>query len=106
MVARFSRGERRQWPKSGPPTYSTKPPSSSLRAVRTSSSSSTDSIAGSVVAIEAVCEIVRTVEERYKLIASALRAQSKGNGGESADGIQAEKDIVMLGGMSICGHLL
>ena len=101
MVARFSRGERRQWPKSGPPTYSTKPPSSSLRAVRTSSSSSTDSSKGSAEAIEAVCESVRTIEERYQLIASALRAQSESNGGESANGIQAEKDVVMLCGMSV-----
>ena len=45
MAARFSRGERSTWPCCGPPTYSTKLPSSSLSAVRTSSSSSTDSIA-------------------------------------------------------------
>ena len=44
---------------------------------------------------------MRTIEERYQLIASALRAQSKGNGGESANGVQAEKDIVMLCGMSV-----
>jgi len=101
MVARFSRGERRQWPKSGPPTYSTNPPNSSLRAVRTSSSSSTDSVQKSAEAIGVLCEYMRTIEERYQLIASALRAQSEGNGGESADGIQAEKDIVMLCGMSV-----
>ena len=101
MVARFSRGERRQWPKSGPPTYSTKPPNSSLRAVRTSSSSSTDSTKRSAEAIEAVYECVRTIKERYQLIASALRAQSESNGGESANGIQAEKDVVMLCGMSV-----
>ena len=44
---------------------------------------------------------VHTIEERYQLIASALRAQSESNGGESADGVQAEKDIVMLCGMSV-----
>jgi hypothetical protein len=44
MVARFSKGERSTCPYSGPPTYSTKLPSSSDRAVRTSSSSSTDSV--------------------------------------------------------------
>ena len=43
MPARFSRGETSTCPYSGPPTYSTKLPSSSLRAVSTSSSSSTDS---------------------------------------------------------------
>nr|POE88132.1 hypothetical protein CFP56_11361 [Quercus suber] len=43
IVAKFSSGERSTCPKSGPPTYSTKPPSSSLSAVSTSSSSSTDS---------------------------------------------------------------
>lgn len=43
IAARFSRGDKRTWPNSGPPTYSTKFPSSSLKAVRTSSSSSTDS---------------------------------------------------------------
>ena len=43
IAARFSRGDKRTCPHSGPPTYWTKLPSSSLKAVRTSSSSSTDS---------------------------------------------------------------
>jgi len=97
MVARFSRGERRQWPKSGPPTYSTKPPNSSLKAVRTSSSSSTDSVRESVIANASACGCMRTVQERNQLIASALRTQCEGDGGESTNGVQAKKDVVMLG---------
>lgn len=43
MAAKFSSGERSTCPYSGPPTYSMKLPSSSLNAVKTSSSSSTES---------------------------------------------------------------
>lgn len=43
IAARFSRGESSTCACSGPPTYSTNLPNSSLNAVRTSSSSSTDS---------------------------------------------------------------
>jgi hypothetical protein len=96
MVARFSRGERRQWPKSGPPTYSTNPPNSSLKAVRTSSSSSTDSARESVLDNAKPCECMRTVQERDQLIAGALRTQCEGDGRESTNSVQAEKDIVML----------
>ena len=96
MVARFSRGERRQWPWSGPPTYSTKPPNSSLKAVRTSSSSSTDSAKESVLANAKSCKCMRTVQEGNQLIASALRTQCEGDGGESTNSVQTEKDVVML----------
>ena len=96
MVARFSRGERRQWPKLGPPTYSTKPPNSSLKAVRTSSSSSTDSAKESVLANAKSRGCMRTVQERDQLIAGALRTQCEGDGGESANGIEAKENIVML----------
>jgi len=43
IAAKFSSGDNSTCPYSGPPTYSTKLPNSSLRAVRTSSSSSTES---------------------------------------------------------------
>ena len=43
IAAKFSSGDNSTCPYTGPPTYSTKLPSSSLRAVRTSSSSSTES---------------------------------------------------------------
>ena len=43
IAAKFSSGERSTCPYSGPPTYSTNLPNSSLKAVSTSSSSSTDS---------------------------------------------------------------
>ena len=43
MAAKFSKGDRSSCAYSEPPTYSTKLPSSSLKAVRTSSSSSTES---------------------------------------------------------------
>jgi hypothetical protein len=49
---------------------------------------------------------VRTIEERYQLIAGALRAQSEGDGGESANGVQTEKDIVVLCRMSVAGQTL
>lgn len=37
-----------------------------------------------------------TIKEGYELIPGALRAKSKGNGRQAADGIQSEQDIVML----------
>jgi hypothetical protein len=46
----------------------------------------------------------RTIEERYQLITSALRAQSEGNGGESANRVQAEKNIVMLLCVLVTSH--
>ena len=48
------------------------------------------------MANDAARDYVRTIKERYQLVASALRAQSKGDGRESTDGVQAEEDIVML----------
>ena len=38
----------------------------------------------------------RTIEERDQLISGSLSAESKGNGGESMNGIESEEDIVML----------
>lgn len=37
-----------------------------------------------------------TVKEGYELISGALRAKSKGDGRQAADGVQSEQDIVML----------
>ena len=39
---------------------------------------------------------MRTVQEGNQLITGALRTQCEGDGGESTNGVQAEKDIVML----------
>lgn len=111
MEARFSRGDKRTWPNSGPPTYSMNPPSSSLRATRTSSSSSTDSVRrvlasgsgnGSSYQIGGIrgARSRLTIEEGDELIAGALGAQGKGDGREAVDGIEAKQDIIVLGKLS------
>lgn len=84
-----------------------KPPSSSLRATRTSSSSSTDS-AGECVSTRVAVTIEanylgrgkfgkRTVEERDKLVSRALGAESEGNGREAVNSIQTEENVIVLG---------
>lgn len=98
MPAKFSSGEMSTWPYSGPPTYSTKLPSSSLRAVRTSSSSSTDSADGH----QHVCagprwEVLRrTIEEGYQLIPRPLSSKGQGNGRQAADRVQSQQDVIVL----------
>lgn len=74
-------------------------PSSSLRATRTSSSSSTDSAAdGSAMrmVVAGAAGMERTVQEGDQLLAGALGAEGEGDGGETVNGIQAEEDIVVL----------
>lgn len=98
MAAKFSRGESRTCPKDGPPTYSTKLPSSSLSATKTSSSSSTDSVEeqdnkrlemrphdGDGADTWAKHRL--TVEEGYELVPCALGAESKGNGRKTVYGV-------------------
>ena len=77
-----------------------KPPSSSLRATKTSSSSSTDSVWSTV----RVCccragtqTLQLTIEKGNKLLAGALGAESKGNSREPVDGVETEEDVVVLG---------
>lgn len=72
IAARFSRGESRTCPHSGPPTYSTKVPSSSLRAVRTSSSSSTDSRDLSVE--QECCSGIHDVPSKNGISSSRVRS--------------------------------
>lgn len=97
IAARFSNGESRTWPYSGPPTYSTKFPSSSLRAVKTSSSSSTDSVGNNQHPSGVVWEACsHTVQKRDQFVPGPLCAQSKGNRRKPLDGIETEKNIVVL----------
>jgi len=99
MAARFSSGDNNTWPYSGPPTYSTKFPSSSLNAVRTSSSSSTDSSASVryVGQLPSPLTIPRhTVQEWDQFVPCPLRAKSQRDCGQSMDGIQSQEDIVVL----------
>lgn len=107
MAARFSKGDRRTWAYSGPPTYSTKPPSSSLRAVSTSSSSSTDSTGalvklGPTMPCPELCGEL-TIKERYELISCAFGTKGEGDGRQATNGIQSEQDIiVLLGRRLVC----
>lgn len=39
---------------------------------------------------------MRTIQEGYQLLASALRTKCESNGRESANSVQAEEDIVVL----------
>lgn len=87
IAARFSRGDRSTCAYSGPPTYSTKFPSSSLRAVRTSSSSSTESnnnplenegLKRNQARTKGKLEL-RTIKERNQFITCSLWTESKGN---------------------------
>lgn len=75
IAARFSRGAKRQWPCSGPPTYSMKFPSSSANAVKTSSSSSTESGSGSVLEHQSRRR-EQTIQKWYQLISCSFRTQS------------------------------
>lgn len=99
MAARFSRGERRTCPNSGPPTYSVKSPSSSLSAVRTSSSSSTESGTVHVRRLHAIDEILLrplTIKEWNELIASSLGTEGQRDSREAVNGIKAEENIIVL----------
>lgn len=112
IAARFSRGDRRTWPHAGPPTYSMKVPSSSLRATSTSSSSSTLSVGGKPWSAVGTgggqaerhpsgeggggAGSRRTIEKGDQLDAGALGAQGEGNGREAVDGVEPEDDIVVL----------
>ena len=97
IAARFSRGDRSTCACSGPPTYSTNLPSSSLNAVSTSSSSSTDSVyfVSPHVSL-VVCKRKPTVEEGYQLISCALSAQCKSYGVETVNCVQSQDHIVVL----------
>lgn len=77
-------------------------PSSSLRATRTSSSSSTDSVFQSeIVQVYVIMGGSRTVEEGDELLSSAFGTQGQSDGGETSDGIEAEDDIVVLYSRSV-----
>ena len=43
-----------------------------------------------------VAGVQRTIEERDKLLASALSAEGECDGGEAVDGVQSEQDIIVL----------
>ena len=89
-------------------------PSSSLKATRTSSSSSTDSAFGELArAIEWYIIVLfyfdflgllgagrgrLTIKKRDELLTGALRAKGEGDGGEPVDGIQTEQNIIVLFG--------
>jgi hypothetical protein len=96
IAARFSRGERSTCACSGPPTYSTNLPSSSLSAVSTSSSSSTDSAAHVSLHPPPARPRALTVQEGDELLSCSLRAQGKSYRVEAVDGIQSQNDIVVL----------
>jgi hypothetical protein len=96
IAARFSRGERSTCACSGPPTYSTNLPSSSLSAVSTSSSSSTDSAARVSSRPRPARRRALTVQEGDELLPRSLRAEGKSYRVQAVNGVQAQDDIVVL----------
>ena len=100
IAARFSSGERSTCPYSGPPTYSTKFPNSSLNAVNTSSSSSTESNAIPVRKRDRALGRGTwgrlTVKEWDKLVSRSLGTQGQGDGRKTVDCTQTKNNIIML----------
>lgn len=81
-------------------------PSSSLRATKTSSSSSTDSAMdalGDDAKLEAGGRGQLTIEERDELFSRALGTEGEGDGGEAVNSVESEQDVIVLGGTKLAG---